>query len=69
MWDISQKRINAAARIKYADWIKSGYKVKVSAPQWVDNEVVRVGVYAKKPGEKGDLSFGANFYYKEGVIK
>jgi hypothetical protein len=69
MWDISQKRINAAVRTKYASWIKEGYKVKASAPYWVDHEIVRIGICATPKGLKNDMTFGANFYYKEGVIK
>lgn len=69
MWDISQKRINAAVRAKYADLIKEGYTVKATAPYWVDGEVVRIGISASPKGLKNDMTFGANFYYKEGIIK
>lgn len=69
MWDISQERINEAVRIKYANWIKEGYTVEASAPYWVDHETVRIGISASPKGLKNDMTFGADFYFKEGVIK
>jgi hypothetical protein len=39
-----------------------GAEVEVSAPYWVDQEVVRVGVSL----DKGNPSFGANFHFRSG---
>ncbi len=58
MYDIRTHTIEEAAALKYGD-------VLVSPPYWVDHEIVRVGIGSKD----GNMSFGANFYYKEGIFR
>jgi hypothetical protein len=59
MYDISADTILKAAKNKY------GADVQVSAPYFVDHEIVRVGI----ADVTGNLSFGANFFYKDGVFR
>lgn len=56
MFDISASTLKTAAQQKY------GEAVQVSEPYWADDQAVRVGIAL------GDMSFGANFYYKTGVF-
>ena len=58
-WDISTETLERAAQAHF------GAGVRVSAPYWVAADSVRAGVLL--PG--GDVSFGANFHFKEGVFR
>lgn len=58
MYNIDPKTIQQAAELKY------GEGVNISTPYWVDSECVRVGIHLPS-----GVSFGANFYYKEGSFK
>lgn len=58
-WDISTETLERAAKAHF------GAGVKVSAPYWVDADCVRVGILLPD----GDVSFGANFHFKEGVFR
>lgn len=55
-WVISPDVLQAAAESRY------GPDVRASAPYWVDGERVRVGIELLG----GDVSFGADFLYKQG---
>ena len=57
-WDISPETLARAAQTRF------GEGVKVGAPYWVDAECLRVGLALP-----GDISFGANFHFKEGVFR
>lgn len=57
-WDISPETLRAAAIARF------GPGVSVSAPYWVDQERVRVGVSL----EGGNVSFGADYRYQTGVF-
>lgn len=54
---IDPKTLHEAAVQKYGKEVKG-----VSAPYWVDEEIVRVGI------SLGNMVFGANFYYKKGIF-
>ena len=64
MYDISPEILLAAALVKY------GAGVKVSPAFFAGDGYVRVGIQLNDPetGEEG-ASFGANFWYKEGVFR
>lgn len=57
-FDISQETLERIAKATY------GEGAKVSAPYWADHERVRVGIETADGG-----SFGANFFFKEGVMR
>lgn len=59
MYDIRPETILKAAQEKY------GLGVQVSAPYWVDHEIIRVGI----GDATGNMSFGANFFYREGIFR
>lgn len=59
MFSIDPRTIKHAAREKYGEDLE-----EVSGPYFVDHETVRVGILLKD-----GQSFGANFFYKEGVFK
>jgi len=58
MFDIDPETLKKAAQAKWKE------SVELSAPYWVDHEIVRVMVLSSH-----GYSFGANFYYKEGIFK
>lgn len=57
LFNCDPKTLMDAAKKKYGD------DVQISAPYWVDHEILRIGV------ESGGACFGANFHYREGVFK
>lgn len=55
-YDISPQTVLKAAQEKY------GQDVQISAPYWLDSDVMRFGIAL----DNGNLSFGANFHFKDG---
>lgn len=58
-FDISPDTLLRAAQERY------GADAEVSAPYWVDAQVIRVGVAL----HDSDVSFGANYDYRAGVFQ
>jgi hypothetical protein len=58
MYNISHDILLAAARKRY------GPTAQVSAPYWVDHEIVRVGITL----DNWNFSWGSNFFYKENAF-
>ena len=63
LYDLDPGTLYLAAQKKYKDW-KGLVKIEVSPPYWVDSEIVRVGICIND-----NVSFGANFSYKEGIFR
>ena len=59
LFSIDPRTLRHAAREKYGDDLE-----EVGNPYFVDHETVRVGILLKD-----GQSFGASYYYKEGVFK
>ena len=59
MYDISQENLLKKAKEKY------GEDISVSHPYFVDDSIVRVGILINK----GNIAFGANFFYKEQLFR
>ena len=57
-YDVSPTTILSAAKARF------GESVEVSPPYWLDNEILRVGIAL----DDGNLSFGANFFFKDGAF-
>lgn len=55
-YDISPETLEAKAKEAY------GEDVKISAPYWVDDMIVRCGIWFPN----SEISFGVNYWYKEG---
>ena len=58
LYNIDTPTILAAAVKRF------GPDIKVSAPYWVDHEIVRVSIRHTDV----DVRFAANFYYKTGIF-
>jgi hypothetical protein len=59
MYDISKETLEAQALRQF------GPEAKIGEPYMVDDQCIRVGIY----WASSEVSYGINYFYKEGVFR